>query len=219
MTTTNLGSCLDELVEAGRRLSDLGLSPGTSGNISVRDDDQIFLSPTGSSMGSLTVDELAIIDLAGTRIGGSRPSKEHPLHRAFYRRDSATRAVVHLHSPSATAVSCLESWSPWSALPPITPYFVMRVGQTPRIPYAHPGDPAQAAVIEALDLPFRAVLLQNHGLVVAGESATQAADCAIELEEACKLLLLLGGREVEHLSASQAAHLATTYGSHWTDEG
>ncbi|MBK1787733.1 class II aldolase/adducin family protein [Prauserella cavernicola] len=206
-----------ELVEAAARLAALGLSPGSSGNVSLREGDTIAMSPTGADLAALDPARLSVLDDDGTLLDGPRASKEFPLHRAFYRRDPEFAAIVHLHSAHASAVSCLEAWSPRSALPPITPYFVMRVGQTPLVPYADPGDPAQAGQLEALALPFRAALLANHGLVVAGRTVAEALDAAIELEEACKLLLLLGDRPIRTLGESDALRLAERYGSPWGD--
>ncbi|RKN41223.1 class II aldolase/adducin family protein [Streptomyces hoynatensis] len=203
------------LAAEGARLTNLGLSPGASGNISVRDGDTVLITPTGRPMGGLDPKELSVLALDGTHLAGPRPSKEYPLHLAFYRRDATAQAAVHLHSRHATAVSCLPPWSPRSAVPPLTPYFVMRVGQTPLIPYAAPGDPAQAAALERLPFACRAALLQNHGPVTSGPSLAAAADAAIELEEVCALLLLLGGREGRLLAPGEAAGLAERYGTPW----
>ncbi|MFF5991177.1 class II aldolase/adducin family protein [Prauserella flavalba] len=204
-----------ELVAAAARLAELGLSPGSSGNVSVREGEEIVMSPTGADLAALDAERLSVLDDAGTLLAGPRASKEFPLHRAFYRRDPAFTAIVHLHSACASAVSCLAPWSERSALPPITPYFVMRVGQTPLVPYADPGDPAQAESIERLAWPFRAALLANHGLVVAGRTVAEALDAAIELEEASKLLLLLGDRPIRTLEESDAVRLGERYGSPW----
>ncbi|GAB3257679.1 class II aldolase/adducin family protein [Kineosporia babensis] len=204
------------LVATGRELVDLGLSPGTSGNISVRVGDRMLITPTNESMGSLQEDRLAELDLAGNHLSGPRPSKEFTLHRAFYRRSPEARAVVHLHSVNAVACACLEPWSEVSAIGPITPYFVMRVGQTPLIGYAPPGDIAQADELEARDQPFRAALLANHGSVVAHTDLASAVNTAVELEEACKLAVLTAGRSPRMLSHEQAVELAVKYGSPWS---
>ncbi|MBT0768834.1 class II aldolase/adducin family protein [Kineosporia sp. J2-2] len=205
----------EQLVETGRRLVELGLSPGTSGNISVRVGTTMFITPTNVSMGELDPDHLAVLSIDGEHLDGPRPSKEFTLHGAFYRRTPDAGAVVHLHSVNAVAVACLEPWSDASAVGPITPYFVMRVGQTPLISYAPPGDKAQADELEALDLPFRAALLANHGSVVAQADLTSAMNAAIELEEACKLTLLTNGQSPRLLSPTQASELASKYGSYW----
>lgn len=205
----------EQLVAAGRRLTSLGLSPGSSGNISVRSGEMMLMSPTGTALDALEADALSVVSLDGRHLDGPPPSKEHPLHSAFYRRDAATGAVVHLHSLHASAASLLEPFSPRSALAPLTPYYVMRVGQTPLVPYAHPGDAAQAESIRALDLRFRAVLLQNHGPVTSGATMEQAVDAAIELEEVSKIALLTRGAAVIPLADSVASELAERYGSYW----
>ncbi|KAA0941232.1 class II aldolase/adducin family protein [Streptomyces apricus] len=207
-----------ELAAAGAHLAGLGLSPGSSGNLSIREGDRIHLTPTGTDLARIDPAALSVLDLTGAHLDGPKPSKEFPLHTAFYRRDPAARAVVHLHSRHAAAVSCLPAWSGHSAVPPLTPYFVMRVGQTPLLPYAAPGDRAQADAMEALPFPFRAALLQNHGPVVAGASLARAVEAAVELEEVCALLLSLGARAPRLLAPAEIASLARTYGSPWTGE-
>ncbi|MER6338501.1 class II aldolase/adducin family protein [Streptomyces tendae] len=204
-----------ELVAAAAHLAGLGLSPGSSGNVSARDGDRVLVTPTGTDLAALDPENLSVLDLDGNRLDGPAPSKEYPLHLAFYRREDATRAVVHLHSRHAAAASCRAPWSERSALPPLTPYFVMRVGQIPLLPYAPPGDPAQAADLELLAFPCRAALLQNHGPVVAGTSLRAAAEAAVEVEEASALHLLLGDRPVRHLTPAEATALARKYGTYW----
>ncbi|MEU8624541.1 class II aldolase/adducin family protein [Streptomyces sp. NPDC048669] len=205
-----------ELAAAGAHLAALGLSPGSSGNLSVREGPYVYLTPTGTDLSRIDPAGLSILDPAGAHLDGPKPSKEFPLHTAFYRRDPAARAVVHLHSRHATAVSCLPAWSEHSAIPPLTPYFVMRVGQTPLLPYAAPGDSGQAERMEALPFPFRAALLQNHGPVTAGHSVSAAVDAAVELEEVSALLLALGDRTPRLLTPEEIAPLAEKYASPWT---
>ncbi|MER5438447.1 class II aldolase/adducin family protein [Streptomyces sp. NPDC002790] len=205
-----------ELAAAGAHLAALGLSPGSSGNLSVREGDHVLITPTGADLAALDPDNLTTLDLSGTHLDGPRPSKEFPLHTAFYRRDPEARTVVHLHSRHAAAASCLPSWSTHSALPPLTPYFVMRVGQTPLLPYAPPGDAQQAAELEQLPFPFRAALLQNHGPVVSGASVAAAVDTTVELEETAALLLALGQHPARLLTLQEARHLADKYGTAWS---
>ena len=204
-----------ELAAAGARLARLGLSPGSSGNLSVRDGDRILITPTGADLAALDPAALSVLALDGAHLAGPRPSKEFPLHRAFYRREATTHAVVHLHARQATALSCLPPWTARSAVPPLTPYFVMRVGQTPLIPYAEPGDAGQAARMERLPFGFRAALLENHGPVTAGTSLAGAVDAAVELEEVAGLLLLLGARTPRLLAPHEARALAERYGTDW----
>ena len=204
-----------DLVQAGAALAGLGLSPGSSGNLSVRIGDTVLMSPTGADLASLDAGNLALLSIDGDVIGGPKASKEFPLHQAMYARYPDMTAVVHLHSPHAAALSCSEPWAPHSALPPITPYLVMRVGQVPLIPYAAPGNTSQGAYIDSLDFDFSAVLLQNHGPLTAGTSVQQAVDAIIEIEEAAKLVLLLQGRPARWLSDDEIAELTGTYGTAW----
>ncbi|MDF2444387.1 MAG: 3-dehydro-4-phosphotetronate decarboxylase [Subtercola sp.] len=204
-----------ELVDAGRQLAALGLSPGASGNISVRRGSEILMTPTGTSLGALDGIELAVLDPVDGHRSGGRPSKEFPLHRAFYAKDPGLTAVVHLHSPYAMAASCLAPWSERSAIPPLSPYFVMRVGQTPLIPYAPPGDPALGDLLEAVPFAFTAALLRNHGQIVAAGTLALAVDAAIELEEACRLMVLVGHRDPALLTEEQSRELAVRSGTHW----
>ena len=213
---------VEGLVHASAELAALGLSPGSSGNASVRVGDVMHISPTGVSMGELDADDLARVSLAdedwGSHIGGPTPSKEFPLHLAMYARDPSGACVVHLHSTSSVAASCLEPWSEWSALPPLTPYFVMRVGQAPLIPYAPPGDAAQANAVRMMSEPFQGALLQNHGQIAAGPDVDTAVARAIEIEETARLRVALGEHSgVRTLSDAEARHLARHYGSPWRE--
>ena len=207
----------EQLIAAGARIVEVGLSPGSSGNLSIRDGDRIYITGSGTSLGQLEVGDIAVLDVDGTRLDGACPSKEAPLHVAFYRRDPGHGAVVHLHSPSAVAASCLEPWAEHSAVPPLTPYFVMRVGQTPLMPYRHPGDAALGT--DLLDIPWRmrAALLANHGSVVAGTDMFDAVDRAIELEEACRISLLTAQAPRRMLTEEQVAELAAKWKSPWKE--
>ncbi|MPV36287.1 class II aldolase/adducin family protein [Georgenia subflava] len=203
------------LCEAGRRVVDLGLSPGSSGNISVLVDGHILISATGTSLGALRPDDLSTIGLDGALGDGPKPSKEYPLHLEMYRRETSARAVVHLHSPAATAVSCLSPWSEHSALPPITPYLVMRVGQVPRVPYAAPGSRRLAENLATVPGELRAALLANHGSITSGRDLEAAIDAAIEIEEAARIVVALCGREVDLLSRQDVDELTARYGTVW----
>jgi ribulose-5-phosphate 4-epimerase/fuculose-1-phosphate aldolase len=210
-------SAIEELLAAGVRVVDEGLSPGSSGNISVRVGDRILLSGTGVPLGRMRPEDVAVLDLDGQHVGGAKPSKESPLHVAFYQRDLQHRAVVHVHSPSSVAVSCLQPWSDFSAVPPLTPYFVMRVGQTPLLPYRAPGDPALGDDVRASPWTMRAALLANHGPVVAGGEADEAVDRAVELEEACRITLLTAGHARRELDSVATAELASRWSSPWDE--
>ena len=132
-------------------------------------------------------------------VSGDPPTKELPLHRAFYEGRPQTQAVVHLHSTFATALSCLADSIPEDAIPPITPYMVMRVGRVPVLPYTAPGSPDVAPLVRAKAPDHAAVLLANHGPVVAGTSLDAAVFTAEELEETAKLVVLTRGLQVRPL--------------------
>ena len=136
-------------------------------------------------------------------VGGDPPTKVTFLHLGMYRRRPAARAVVHLHSTWSVAVSVLADVEPEDVLPPLTAYYVMRIGRLPLVPYYRPGDPALGAAVEALADRHHAVLLANHGPVVAGSDLDAAANAIEELEETAKLHLLLHGRPVRPLTAAQ----------------
>lgn len=213
---TNL---VKQMCEAGAYLSSLSLSPGNSGNISVRVGEEIYLSPSGSSLGELDADHLSVISIDSQVMrhrSGPRPSKEYGLHEALYRRDNDATCVVHLHSPYAVAASCLPAWAPHSALAPLTPYLLMRLGNLPLVPYGPPGDADQARDLRDLDIPCHGVLLQNHGPVVAGATVDEAVARAIEIEQAAHTVLAVGDRPDAHLlSDNEAERLAANYGQPW----
>lgn len=196
-----------EVIRAARSLFGRGLTHGSTGNISLRTDEGILVTPTGSSLGTVTEDELSVIDLTGAHLAGPRPSKESFLHAAVLRARPSAQAVVHTHSTHAAAVSCLDGLDADDALPPLTAYFVMRVGRLPLLPYHAPGDDALESLAERVARDHRALLLRNHGPVVAGASLSAAMDAIEELEETAKLFLLLQGLPTRPLSEAQAATL------------
>jgi ribulose-5-phosphate 4-epimerase/fuculose-1-phosphate aldolase len=204
------------LIAAGRALVAAGLSPGSSGNVSVRDGDRLLMTGTGTQLGDLSLDDLSVLDLTGAHRSGPAPSKEVALHLAMYAKDAAHTAVVHVHSPSAVALSCLEPWSEHSAVPPLTPYSLMRVGQVPLLPFVAPGDPAMGALVSDSPLPFRAALLSNHGAVVSGEDLDRAVQSTIELEEACRIALLTRGAARRLIAPDQVHAITAAWGMPWT---
>lgn len=196
----------EELVSVARSLFERGYSFGTAGNLSVRVGATILVTPTGSSMGSLTADCLARVDCAGTVIGDIRPSKETHFHLAIYRARPQCCAVVHLHSTYATALTCLRELDVEDALPVLTPYYAMRVPRLPVAPYLPPGDPGLAGEVEQRAAGTPALLLRNHGSIASGATLTEAAALAEELEEAARLYFLLGDR-AQPLSVAQVEEL------------
>lgn len=204
------------VIEAGARVAAAGISPGSSGNVSVRRGSRVYATGTGTDLGRLTSADIAVLDLDGRHVDGPRPSKETSLHLAFYRKNTDHTAVVHVHSPHAVALSCLDPWSSSSAIPPLTPYFVMRVGQTPLIPFRAPGSPELGDLVSALDLPFHAALLANHGQITSAADAGAAVEAAVELEEACRIALLTEGHARRLLPEADIAALSARWGRPWT---
>ena len=197
----------DEIARIGRSIFERGLTMGSSGNISVRVEDGWLMTTTGATLGTLDPARIAKLDEAGKHISGDKPTKETFLHIGMYRRRKDARAVVHLHSTHSVAVSCLEGIDADNVIPPITAYYVMRVGMLPLVPYYRPGDPALGPAVEKLAGRHHAVLLANHGPVVAGTSLDNATFAMEELEETAKLYLLLHGRAIRPLSDEQVAEL------------
>ena len=194
------------IVRACRHLSAAGLSPGSSGNVSVRVGSRIIATPTGSSLRAVTEDELAATP--ADQEGAPRPTKELPLHAAMYAAHPDATAVVHLHSPYATAIACLPPEDGgFAPLPPLTPYRVMRLGDVPVVPYAPPGSAELASGVAAAAPAHRVLLLANHGPVVAASTLDQAIDLAEELETAAQLTLLLKQAPAVALDAAAVAAL------------
>ena len=210
-TTPTETQLRDALVERGKSLYDRGYAHGSSGNLSVRLADGMLITPTGSSLGRLDPARLAKIDLRGTPVAGDPPSKEAFLHLVMYAARPTARAIVHLHCTCAVAVSCLAHADPRNVLAPLTAYHVMRVGVLPLIPYHRPGDRALAEAVRRAAADHRAVLLANHGPVVAGKSLDDAVDSAEELEQTAELSLLLGDRRVNALTPVQVAEIEAMF--------
>jgi 3-dehydro-4-phosphotetronate decarboxylase len=184
-----------------------GLTAGSSGNISVRTDEGWLMTPTNASLGRLDPARLSKLDPDGRLISGDPPTKESFLHRVMYEERRDTGAVVHLHSTHSVAVSCLAEIDAADVLPPITAYYVMRVGRLPLIPYFRPGDLDLAEAVRGFAGKHHAVLLANHGPVVAGSSLDAAVNAIEELEETAKLYLLLRGTKTRYLTPAQVKEL------------
>jgi 3-dehydro-4-phosphotetronate decarboxylase len=197
----------EEICRLGGSLFARGLTFGSAGNISARLDDGWLMTPTNVSLGRLDPARLAKLDAAGNLVEGDPPTKETFLHRAMYEERPQASAVVHLHSTHSVAVSCLAEIDPANVLPPITAYYVMRVGRLPLVPYHPPGDMSLADAVRRLAGKHHAVLLANHGPVVAGSSLDAAANAIEELEETAKLFLLLRGSKLRLLTDTEVAAL------------
>ena len=192
----------------GRSLFERGYTHGASGNISVRlEDGGIVTTPTNISLGSLEPANLSRLDAEGRVISGPAPTKELPLHAALYETRASAGAIVHLHSTHSVAVSMLPEIDPEDVLPPMTAYYLMRVGRTVLLPYHRPGDSSVGAAIRGLAGRYASVLLANHGPVIAGEKLESAVWAMEELEATSRLYLLLRGSGAKHLDPAEAQTL------------
>jgi ribulose-5-phosphate 4-epimerase/fuculose-1-phosphate aldolase len=201
----------DEICRYGQSIFERGLTFGSSGNISARLDDGWLMTPTNVALGRLDPARLSRLDDSGQLTGGDPPTKESFLHRAMYDERPAAKAVVHLHSTHSVAVSCLADLNPADLLPPITAYYIMRVGRLPLIAYHPPGDESLAEAVRLAATKHSAVLLANHGPVVAGSSLDTAVAAIEELEETARLFLLLRGQRTRFLTAEQVEALRARY--------
>lgn len=197
----------EQICDVAKSIFDRGLTHGSTGNVSARCADGWLLTPTGSSLGRLDPARLSKLDWEGRPTAGDPPSKESFLHLAMYQERASNQAVIHLHSTHSVAVSVLEEVDPGDVLPPITAYYVMRIGTLPLVPYFAPGDMKLADAVRAHAGRYHAVLLANHGPVVAGASLAAATDAVEELEATARLYLLLKGSRIRTLSADQCADL------------
>jgi len=202
-----------QIVDLGASFFSRSLTFGRTGNLSVRQGDRVVTTPTGVSLGALDAENLSVIGLDGTHVDGPKPSKEAFLHAAVYRARPDAGAVVHLHSTHAVAVSCLADVDPHDVLPPLTAYYVMRVGRLPLVPYHAPGDTSLEEIALATAAECPCFLIANHGSVVAGRDLAAAADAAEELEETARLCLMLRGHDTRPLDSEQVADLVRRYPS------
>ena len=203
----------EEICRLGRSLFERGLTPGASGNISAKlDDGGWMVTPTNASLGSLDPARLSRLGPGGNLVSGDAPTKEVALHAALYATRHAAGAVVHLHSTHSVALSMLPEIDPRAALPPMTPYYLMKCGLTALVPYYRPGDPAVADAIRGLAGEYSSVLLANHGPVVSGDTLEAAVFAIEELEETAKLYLLLRGLNPRYLSPQQVVDLTAVFG-------
>jgi ribulose-5-phosphate 4-epimerase/fuculose-1-phosphate aldolase len=202
----------EKMVLHGKSLFDRRYTCGGSGNMSARVPDGVLVTPTNSCLGRLEKDRISKLDGQGRHISGGPPSKEWVLHLAVYRARPAAAAVVHLHSPYAVAVSCLNGLNPENVLPPITPYFVMRIGRLPLVPYHPPGDPGLAEAAGRLAARCRGILLAHHGTVAAGKDLDDAVYNAEELEETARLFLMLRNENYAVLNHDAVEELRKRFG-------
>ena len=208
----------DTLCELAASLFQRGLTHGSTGNISARcADGGLLVSPTGTSFGRLDPARLARFDATGRQIGGDPPTKEMALHRAFYDTRDGTGAVVHLHSCHSVALSMLPVDDAQNWLPPLTPYAIMQLGKVTLLPYFRPGDAAMGDAVRGLGGKRAAVMLANHGPVVAGLTPEAACNAVEELEATARLALMLRGLPARLLDAAQIADLTRVHKINWED--
>ena len=201
----------EEICRLGASIYERGLTHGSTGNVSAKCGDGWLLTPTGSNLGRLDPARLSKLDWKGNLVSGDAPSKEAFLHLAMYEERAKNAAVVHLHSTHSVAVSVLDDVDPADVLPPLTAYYVMRIGSLPLVPYYAPGDMALAQAVRGFAGKHHALLLANHGPVVAGSSLSAAADAVEELEATAKLYLLLRHEKPRCLTHAQVAELRQKY--------
>ncbi len=191
----------------GKSLFDRGLTVGSSGNLSVRLEDGWLMTPTNSCLGRLDPARLSKVDAKGALLSGDKQTKESFLHLSMYGERPDARAIVHLHSTHSVAVSCLADVDPTQPIPPVTAYYVMKIGNLVLLPYYAPGDMALANAVKEVAGKHHAILLANHGPIVAGKDLESAVYATEELEETAKLYLLLRGNKLKLLSPEQVAEL------------
>jgi len=201
----------EDICILAKSLYDRGYGCGSSGNVSVMTDDGMIVSPTNSCMGRLDPARLSLVGRDGAHLAGDKSSKEAFLHLAMYQERPEMTSVVHLHATHSVAVACLAEIDPEDVLPPITAYYVMRIGKLPLVPYFPPGDMTLANAVRETAKHHHAMLLANHGPVVAGKSLENAVYAAEELEETAKLFLMLRGERTRFLTQAQVADLAVRF--------
>jgi ribulose-5-phosphate 4-epimerase/fuculose-1-phosphate aldolase len=210
-------TCLrDQICLLAKSLFDRGLTGGSTGNISARTaDGGLLVSPTGACFGRLDPARLSRFDAAGSLIGGDKPTKEMPLHSAFYDTRSTAGAVVHLHSCHSVAWSMMPGADEDNFLPPMTPYAIMKLGKVKLLPFFMPGDPAMGDAVRSLAGKRSAVMLANHGPVVAGKDVEAACNAIEELEDTARLAILMRGYDARMLTPDQVQGLVTKFDVEW----
>lgn len=206
----------EQICLLAKSMFDRGLTGGSTGNISARTEDGgLLVSPTGTSFGRLDPGRLSRFDAAGILISGDKPTKEMPLHSAFYETRSTAGAVVHLHSCHSVALSMMPDVDPDNFLPPLTPYGIMKLGKVQLLPFFMPGDPAMGDAVRGLAGKRSAVMLANHGPVVAGKDIEAACNAIEELEDTARLAMMTRGMAPRALTLDQVQTLVTKFEVEW----
>ena len=208
----------EQICLLAKSLFDRGLTGGSTGNISARTEDGgLLVSPTGTSFGRLDPGRLSRFDARGVHVAGDKPTKEMPLHSAFYDTRSTAGAVVHLHSCHSVALSMMPDADEDNFLPPLTPYSIMKLGKVKLLPFFLPGDPAMGEAVRGLAGKRSAVMLANHGPVVAGKDIEAACNAIEELEDTARLAMMLRGTTPKMLTPDYVQALVTTFNVDWED--
>lgn len=206
----------EQICLLAKSMFDRGLTGGSTGNISARTTDGgLLVSPTGACFGRLDPARLSHFNVEGRLIGGDPPTKEMPLHRAFYDTRSTAGAVVHLHSCHAVALSMMPDVDDDNFLPALTPYAIMRLGRVKLLPFFLPGDPAMGLAVRGLAGRRTAIMLANHGPVVAGTDVEAACNAIEELEDTARLAMMTRGMAPRCLLDSDVARLVKTFDVEW----
>lgn len=206
----------EQICFLAKSLFDRGLTHGSTGNISARTPDGgLLVSPTGISFGRLDPARLSRFDARGALIDGDKPTKEMPLHTAFYDTRSSAGAVVHLHSCHSVALSMMPDVDPDNFLPPLTPYGIMKLGRVKLLPFFLPGDPAMGEAVRGLAGKRSAVMLANHGPVVAGKDVEAACNAIEELEDGARLAMMTQGLNPRMLDPGQIGGVVTKFDVEW----
>lgn len=206
----------EQICLLAKSMFDRGLTGGSTGNISARTGDGgLLVSPTGMSFGRLDPARLSRFDASGQLTGGDKPTKEMPLHTAFYDTRARTGAVVHLHSCHSVAWSLMPDADEDNFLPPLTPYSIMKLGKVKLLPFFLPGDPAMGAAVRGLAGKRSAVMLANHGPVVAGKDVEAACNAVEELEDTARLAMLTRGMGPRMLTDDQIAAVVDKFDVEW----
>lgn len=208
----------EQICLLAKSLFDRGLTGGSTGNISARTEDGgLLVSPTGISFGRLDPARLSHFNANGELIGGDKPTKEMPLHSAFYDTRSTAGAVVHLHSCHSVALSMMPEANEDNFLPPLTPYSIMKLGRVKLLPFFLPGDPAMGEAVRGLAGKRSAVMLANHGPVVAGKDVEAACNAIEELEDTARLAMMLRGVNARMLSQQDVQAVVSKFDVQWDD--
>jgi ribulose-5-phosphate 4-epimerase/fuculose-1-phosphate aldolase len=206
----------EQICLLAKSMFDRGLTGGSTGNISARTEDGgLLVSPTGTSFGRLDPARLSRFDADGTLVAGDKPTKEMPLHSAFYDTRSTAGAVVHLHACHSVAWSMMPEVDEDNFLPPMTPYAIMKLGRVKLLPFFMPGDPKMGEAVRGLAGKRSAVMLANHGPVVAGRDVEAACNAIEELEDTARLAMLMRGYDAKMLSPDQVRDVVKKFDVEW----